>query len=322
MECKICRNKNENKVFKIREMMFGTQETFDYIECHNCGCLQIYHIPKNIGKYYKNEIYLSFKKNNFNFIKQFLKKKRNEFIIKNGLIGKIINHTYPNPDIELLSLLNMNKDLKILDVGCGAGELLYSLSELNFKNLVGIEPFMNKEEIADKNLRILKKTLHDLNNNSKFNLIIFRHSFEHMFDQLEILLKTSKLLSENGKCLIKMPLKGEYIWNRYGTNWVQIDAPRHFLIHTIESFNLLIEKTDLKIQKVIFDSTEFQFWGSEQYKQDIALESEYSYAINPKKSIFTDEQIAEFKKKANELNGKKIGDQATFILCLNNNFKS
>jgi len=70
-----------------------------------------------------------------------------------------------------------------------------------------------------------------LPDSQKFDLIISNHSFEHISDQLETLLKVRKILSENDVCLIRMPVKAEYIWNRYGANWVKIDAPRHFLIH-------------------------------------------------------------------------------------------
>ena len=74
--------------------------------------------------------------------------------------------------------------------------------------------------------------------------------------------KISKILSENGVCIIRIPVKTKYIWNCYSVNWVQIDAPRHFFLHTLKSFELLVEKSGLSIQDVIFDSTEFQFWGS------------------------------------------------------------
>ena len=36
MICKICGNIEENKVFKIREMMFGFRDKFTYFECSKC----------------------------------------------------------------------------------------------------------------------------------------------------------------------------------------------------------------------------------------------------------------------------------------------
>lgn len=111
-----------------------------------------------------------------------------------------------------------------------------------------------------------------------------------------------------------MPVKTDYIWKLYGQNWVQIDAPRHVLIHTLKSFQILVDKTDLSIKNTIFYSNAFQFWASEQYKRNIIFTAPNSYRINPKNSIFTKEEIDEYDRRAIELNKSKQGDQAIFIL--------
>jgi len=295
--------------------MFGFRDEFTYFECSKCGCLQIVDIPKNMKKYYPLDYYSSEKEESKNFMKQILKKERDKYaLFKKGLIGKTIYKKYPNPLFDIIGRTKINYDSKILDVGCGTGNLLYSLNEIGFKSLVGVDLYIN-EEIIGENVKILKKTIHELPDSQKFDLIIFNHSFEHIPDQIETILKVRKVLSENGICLIRMPIKTDYIWNRYGVNWVQIDAPRHFFIHTLKSFELLVKKSGLVIRDVIFDSTEFQFWGSEQYKRDIPLMTENSYSVNPKKSIFTANQIKEFRKLAKELNMNKQGDQASFYLA-------
>ena len=312
MICKVCENSESNKEFQIREMMFGFRDEFTYFECSKCGCLQIAEIPKNMEKYYPSNYY-SFKKGESNnFMKQILKRKRDEYaLLKKGLIGKALYTKYPNLLFDRIGKIGVNYNSRILDVGCGAGNLLYSLNETGFTDLVGVDPYMDGD-VIDGNVKILKKTIHELPDSQKFDLITSNHSFEHISDQLETLLKISKILSENGICLIRVPVKTKYTWDRYGVNWVQIDAPRHFFLHTLKSFGLLVEKSGLSIKDVVFDSTEFQFWGSEQYTRDIPLLSENSYSVNPKKSIFTSKQIREFKKMANELNMHKQGDQAAF----------
>jgi len=316
MICKVCGNSENNKEFKIKEMMFGFRDEFTYFECSKCGCLQIAEIPKNIGKYYPSKYY-SFKKNlsNNNFIKQIFKRKRDEYaLFKKGFIGRIIYKKFPNHFFSLIiSRIRINYNSKILDVGCGSGNYLYDLKRIGFRNLMGIDPYINKE-ITNGNVKIYKKTINELSDSQKYDFIMFNHSFEHIWTQMEILLKVNKLLSKNGICLIRMPIKTEYIWNYYGVNWVQIDAPRHFFLHTPKSFELLIEKSGLIIKEIVYDSTEFQFWGSEQYKKNIPLLAENSYYKNPDKSIFTKKEIEKFKKKAKDLNVRKQGDQVAFFL--------
>lgn len=205
----------------------------------------------------------------------------------------------------------IKKDSEILDVGCGSGQLLNILLDIGFVNLTGIDPYID-ESIIDDNIKILKKNITEVDD--QYDLVLFNHSFEHIPNQLEALTNLSEILKKDGITIIRMPVKTNYIWKRYGVNWVQIDAPRHFCIHTLRSFNLLIKKTPLIVKEIIFDSYEFQFWASEQYKRDIHLKSSNSFSINPESSIFTKKEIIEYKKMAQELNKKSQGDMATFIL--------
>ena len=113
--------------------------------------------------------------------------------------------------------------------------------------------------------------------------------------------KITRLLSDNGVCLLRIPVKSDYIWQRYGVDWVQLDAPRHFFLHTMRSLRLLAEKSGLRIEDSVFDSTEFQFWGSEQYNKDIPLRAQNSYYVNPTGSIFTTRELTEFKTTRNRI---------------------
>lgn len=97
-------------------------------------------------------------------------------------------------------------------------------------------------------------------------------------------------------------------------HWVQLDAPRHYFLHSIESMRILSNKAGFELCEIIYDSTAFQFLGSEQYLKDIPLKDDRSYGINPHNSIFTDEDIISFTNRADELNCANEGDQATFYL--------
>lgn len=295
-------------------MMYGSNESFEYSECSNCHCLQIKEIPDDVSKYYCNDQYYSFNKNNLNRYIRFFFKKRDEYcLFKKSLFGKIFNIKYPNLFFSILGDLGIKYDSKILDVGCGTGNFLNQLKSLKFKDLTGIDIYI-ETEIKSENFKIFKKSIQELPDNQKFDFIIFSHSFEHMEDPYETLLKVNEILSEKGTCILGIPVKTTYIWDLYGINWVQIDAPRHFYVYSLESLDILLKKTGFKIDNTIFNSTEFQFWGSEQYKRGIPLNSDNSYFINQKKSIFSSKEINEFKKHAKVLNREKSGDQALFVL--------
>ena len=82
----------------------------------------------------------------------------------------------------------------------------------------------------------------------------------------------------------------------------------------VQSLKILAERTKFKIKEIIYDSNESQFWGSQQFIEDIPLLSENSYARNPEKSIFSRAEIKEYKKMAQELNSCSKGDQAAIYM--------
>lgn len=312
MKCRVCDNSENNQIYEVQEMMFGYRDKFTYFQCSKCRCLQISEIPADMSKYYPSNYY-SFSVSPTNPIKKLVKKVRDNYAVSNkGFIGKLIFTKFPNETLRSLSSVQLTKNSSILDVGCGSGSLIQFLREFGFQNLLGIDPYIQEDIEYAGGVKILKKTIHNLE--GKWDLIMFHHSFEHIPDPLETLQSVSRLLSKRGVCLIRIPTVSSYAWEHYRVNWVQLDAPRHFFLHSIESIKMLAEKTNLNLEKIVYDSTAFQFWGSEQYLKGIPLISEQSYNIAPSNSIFSTAEIKIFKQKTKKLNIENRGDQAAFYL--------
>jgi 2-polyprenyl-3-methyl-5-hydroxy-6-metoxy-1,4-benzoquinol methylase len=314
MQCRICGNEKGNKKYTIKEMMYGFKDEFEYFQCIHCNCLQIERIPENMTKYYPSNYYsLNACSGNFKGIIGKVRQLRDYYALFNkGVIGKLIYERFPHSGLQSLSKLNLTKDLRILDVGCGSGEILYALKKFGFKNILGIDAYIEKDFNYANGLGILKKNICDIED--KFDLIMFHHSFEHMDNPFRVFQKINKLLSSDGICLIAIPVVDSWAWENYKTKWVQIDAPRHLFLHSKRSIGLLAGDSGLRIKEIVFDSAGFQFWGSEQYKRGIPLYSQNSFLVNPSKSIFNKQEIKTFPKKAEELNLAGKGDQAVFYL--------
>lgn len=308
MKCAICDNQYNNRSYQVKEMMFGLGDIFTYFECLDCGCLQIAEIPANMRKYYPSNYYSFLNPSNYleNPLIKILKRFRNSYaIFGKGLIGKLSFNIAPNLSLQSLIKANLSKTSRILDVGCGSGTLLNDLKNLGFDNLSGIDLYIDDDIKYDKGLTVLKKSIFDID--GQFDLIMFHHCFEHISNPSETLESVSKLLNKDGLCLIRIPTVSSYAWKFYKNNWVQLDAPRHFFLFSIESIKLLAEKTGFEIVDISYDSTEFQFLGSEWYLKNLPL-------INFSKSIFAHNKIKKFKKKAKELNEQKQGDQIAIYL--------
>lgn len=320
MKCEICDNADNNKSFKIKEMMYGIREEFEYMECNKCGCIQILEIPSDMSKYYPKDFHvINEKENIITKSKRYLINKRDYYDLSGkSFLGKLVSKYFePNKSFALIHDLiesnNINLDSSVLDVGCGLGIFLQQLSQAGFTNLTGIDLFVEESLIID-NLNIMKTSLENYNPNKKYDFIVLNHSFEHMEEPLESLKDINNLLMEEGIVMIKIPLKTEYIWDLYGVNWVQLDAPRHFYSYTLEAFNILAKKAGFEIQETIYESNDFQFVASELYKQDIPLKPQNEYEREQSQKAFTKSQIKEFRKKANELNENKQGDSVILLL--------
>src|SRR3954447_2869234 len=58
-QCRACSSDAVRKKFSAREMMFGTREEFEYVECAKCGSVQIANIPREelLARHYPADYY-------------------------------------------------------------------------------------------------------------------------------------------------------------------------------------------------------------------------------------------------------------------------
>jgi hypothetical protein len=84
--------------------------------------------------------------------------------------------------------------------------------------------------------------------------------------------------------------------------------------NTVKSLEVLAGQARLRVRKITYDSAEFQFWGSEQYRAGIALTEIRSLMVSRRRSMFPGEQIADFQSRSAALNAACEGDSASFYL--------
>lgn len=320
--CRICGNRENNLVHHAREMMFGTRDPFDYLECGACGTLQISEIP-DLGRYYPKDYYSLNTEEQGGEAAQSLSKIRlaaryaGNFLLnrKNRLSRLLVRKQWRFrtffPDYLKEPLLELDFESKILDFGCGAGQLLQALYYYGFRNLTGADAFIEGDIFYPNGVKIYKRALPDIE--PFFDLVMLHHSFEHLPDPRESLREIYRLLPPGKFCLIRIPLKA-FAWEKYGVNWVQLDPPRHLFLYTEPSFRLLAEKTGFEIAKVVYDSDVFQFYGSEQYARNIAMNEKADAGGNNFAETITPAQIRRWEREADKLNRERRGDQACFYL--------
>ena len=291
-------------------MMFGYRDAFNYYECSKCGCVQIDEVPANLPKYYPPNYY-SFQSDGA--LKKVLKGSWAEYSHsgRSWIGGLLAVFMGKHQGVESVSRVKAARDAAILDVGCGSGDLLKLLHGLGFTNLTGADPFIQAEIRYPNGIVVLKKHLTEIS--QTYDLIMLHHSFEHMTNPVEIIAQAKRLLKPGGTLVIRVPIAASYAWKHYKADWVQLDPPRHIFLPSVKSIQILAERAGLRFGQVVHESNEFQFWGSEQYLQDIPLMDPRSVAPLWKQALARRKMLA-YRKRAEELNAKGEGDSACFHL--------
>ncbi len=310
--CRVCGHVGNHETFVAREMMFGLREEFTYFQCSACRCLQIRDIPANMNPYYPPNYYsMQVVLPKFGKLRSALcaVKSRIRLKVSNNLFRK---HTRRRRIFDWMRGTRTDYHSAILDVGCGRGKLLHELHYFGFRDLTGVDPFVGESMHLDNGIAIHKCELAELDR--RFDLIMMHHAFEHLSDPWATLRDVANRLRPGRMLLLRIPVVDRYAWRHYGVNWLSLDAPRHFYLHSEASIAHLAERTGFEVVRTVYDSGAHQFWGSEQYQRDIPHRSERSYEDNPKGSIFSPSQIREYERLSRKLNAEGDGDAACFYL--------
>lgn len=334
--CRVCGNKRGNRLHRAREMFTGTRDEFDYVECASCGTLQIREAP-DLRPYYAGDyrpltppkgrsaraglgrrLVRRATSHLRGRVAGYYCGRRRPFGELRHPLGKLLaaragRVLLPFPAYLKDTRLDLRLDLRsaVLDVGSGAGGTLLWLRDFGFRDLVGVDPFVAADVVYESGVRVLKAELPDVTR--QFDLILANHSLEHFTDARAALRDMHRILKPGHYAVVRIPVVAR-AWREYGVNWVQLDAPRHLFLYPARTFKSLAEEAGFAADEIAYDSTAFQFWGSEQYARDIPLAGERSYFVNPANSVFTPAEIAAFGARAEELNRDGDGDQAVFYL--------
>ena len=237
-------------------------------------------IPDNMSKYYPSEYYSLAKGFRWRIILEnyFLYRRDLFAFFGKGNIGKAVYFFFPDQALTHIRNLLLPGDSRILDVGSGQGRHLRVLANLGFTKILGIDPFIAKDMNITKNIKILKRSIDRVE--GEFDLILLNHSLEHIEDQPAVFSSISRLLAPRGVALVRIPTVSSQAWERYGIYWAGLDAPRHIYLHSITSLEILLSRAGLRSKRMLFDSTVFQFWASEQnqnwdttYVQEVAIKA-------------------------------------------------
>lgn len=302
--------------------MFGLGDEFIYFECAACGCLQLEDPPADLRRYYPPDYY-SFaepkplSEPRGSGWRRWAERQRTEAQLFGGGLWRLLARFRPRRDLDFLSDAGLrNRDAHILDVGCGNGLLLRKLACLGFRRLLGIDPFLERDRLAAEDVRLLACSIEELPAlvDEPFDLIMFHHALEHMPDQQSALRTAARLLRPGGTCLIRIPIASCAAWHAYGADWVELDAPRHFFLHTPRSLEQLANHCDLSVAHVVQECISMPYWGSELYRRGLTLFDPLTGSMRSPATVFSAAEMRHFESRAARAIRQGQGGPAAFTL--------
>lgn len=255
--CKICQSQEIEKYLKLKDH-FLSQEDFKIDICLNCGFKFTNPHPqeKELTNYYKSEDYVSHSdKNEGLFFKLYNIVKNRSLKNKYCLVSKIVGKTG-----------------KVLDYGCGSGDLLKVFKKKNW-HIEGIENDNETRNYASAKLnhKLLAPTEISNLKAQTFDVIMLWHVLEHIVDLNEIFQQLLKLIKPNSFIIIAVPNSDSYDARYYGKYWAAYDVPRHLYHFNHHTFQKFVNNHGCKIIKqkgMVFDAF-YVSMLSEKYKKSM-----------------------------------------------------
>lgn len=294
--------------------MFGTRERFLYHQCTNCGCLQIDEFPQDIARHYPGGYY-SYDQRRHPRLKRLRRGWRRQCILSAPrAVSALMAFSSGSDDLfHMYRRLGLRLDSRLLDVGAGSGGHVLELRDAGVADAVGLDPFLAQDVEWEGRMLVHRKAVEDMI--GVFDFVTFHHSLEHMPEQVEALSQAKRLLAPGGQVLVRIPTVSSEAFERYGEHWVNLDAPRHFFLHSHRSLEIAALKVGLKVSHLWCDATTMQFMASEQYQRDIPLMDPRSTAAGKGAELFSRAQRKDFARRTVELNRNMRGDTICALLC-------
>jgi len=174
---------------------------------------------------------------------------------------------------QYIDPLNLKKDSKILDLGCGPGYFLDEMKERGYTDLTGVTLSPGDIKICeDKGHKIKKYDLSfipqkDGYHDESVDFIFLRHALEHSPYPIFSLMEYNRILKQGGKIYIEVPAPDGQRKHEYNLN--------HYSVLGEQQLAALLERTGFSINA--FDNFQFDLNAPNSNDLDNPIEMKEKY---------------------------------------------
>jgi len=141
---------------------------------------------------------------------------------------------------------------RLLDVGCGTGDFLYSCLKKGWQ-INGIEN--NKNAKNNSRTEVSSFIFDDFeflkSQPERFDIITMWHSLEHIIDLKQTIVDMKKLLTNKGVIVVACPNHKSFDAIFYKESWAAYDLPRHLWHFDKDSISKLFVEHNMQLTKTL-----------------------------------------------------------------------
>jgi len=268
--CDLCQSRENDKLFTTIDRLYGCEGDFTYVKCKNCGLVYMNpqlaedelanfypedYSPHGVAKKLFHKTGTSEKERSKRFkLKDSFKKIKTQFLDDVKIIPSVFK--------------KLNKDTKLLDVGCGSGKFLNEVKNETKTAVYGIDISELAVKTAKNNydIDVFKGVIKEAPfSPESFDVITAWWYLEHVPNPTQVLCKMSELLNVDGDCIIGVPNIASFNGRLFKDKWYHLDCPRHLYLYSPETITKLLDKAGLSVYKIVFGKTARGFLHSLRY---------------------------------------------------------
>ncbi|MFC5412316.1 class I SAM-dependent methyltransferase [Larkinella bovis] len=158
--------------------------------------------------------------------------------------------------VKLITDLSPQKG-QLLDIGCGSGYFLSASQQAGWK-IMGTEPDTNtRRQAAERTYIQLKRSIFELDDTRKFDVITLWHVLEHIHELQETLDWIRAHTLSKGHVVIAVPNYHSWDAKHYKQFWAAYDVPRHLYHFSPGTMRTLLSRYGFEIVRqkpMLFDA--------------------------------------------------------------------
>lgn len=232
-QCPVCAGEKLEVVFAVRDHVV-TQEEFEVLECDGCGLRLTTPLPDKdeTDRYYESE----------NYTPHAAGKGGN-------LIYRVVRRLMLARKRNLITTETNLSCGRLLDVGCGTGEFLYTMHQAGWE-VDGIDASEGARQETSRRYGVTVQSPDDwfASEDEEYDVITFWHALEHLADPNRYLRQVVLSLKDDGTLMIALPNWNSFDAEYYGSEWAAYDVPRHFTHFTRSTMERFIDEHGLTVR--------------------------------------------------------------------------